>query len=118
MSKKLIVIRTLRGGIKRHTLRNAVEVESAEYARALTDHFKQHGSTRLHLLDCSEIRCVVSDVYDAIVAVHKQLEKHGRKLVISAGDNTRRYIQYKQEFCFEGVSVCLTEESAVHELLA
>jgi len=118
LSKKLVVIRTLRGGIKRHTLRNAVEVESKTYARALTDHFKQLGRARLHLLDCSEIRCVVPEVFDAIVAVHKRLKLQGRKLVISAGDNVRRYSQYRQGFCADGVEVCLTEEDAVRELLA
>ena len=117
MSNELVVTQKLKEGIKRHTLSNAVGVESTKYAQAVKDHFKRLGRVRLHLLDCSEIRCVASEVYEAIVVVHKRMVKHGHKLVISAGNNAMRYHQYRNVFCSDGVGVYLTEESAVRELL-
>jgi len=44
------------------------------------------------------------------------LTKLGHRLVISAGNNARRWSQYKHAFQPKGVDVFLTKEQAIREL--
>ena len=116
MSKRLFTSRVLAGGVRRHTLANAVDVPDEEYARRLKKYFGVPRKESLRLLDCSQIRTITTLVFEAIVEIHQKLAKSGQRLVISAGDNARRYHQYRDAFPAKGVDVCLSEEAAIREL--
>lgn len=116
MSKRLFTTRALKGGIRRHTLANDVTVHRAQYAARLKKHFETPGKELLHILDCSKIRTIGPEVFEAIIEVHRQLVKRGHRLVISAGDDARRCLEYKNAFHPKEVWVYLTEEAAIREL--
>ncbi|MFA6588255.1 MAG: hypothetical protein WCT08_04240 [Patescibacteria group bacterium] len=119
MSKKLVTTKVLEGGIRRYTLANDVKTPETQYAAKLKRHFGVPSKESLHLLDCSQIRTIGPDIFKAILEIHKRLASRKHRLAISAGDNTRRYLEYRQNFNPKGiVDVYLTEEQAIRELRA